>query len=206
MAVVPLGVSLERFDLEKKMEIKRAKGMEKHKIILFVGQLTEKKGLKTLIKASEIILEKYENKVKFILVGDGIFRKQIAKKKNIIAMGNLNPGELTNWFVVADIFILPSLAEGRPTVIYEAMASECAVVATNVGGIPEQVKNGYNGFLVDPKKPNMLAEKIIYLLDNENEMISMGKNGRKRIIKEGWTVEEYAKKVIDIYKKLLRRQ
>lgn len=203
ITVVPLGVSLERFKPEKKIEIKRAKGIENYKIILFVGQLTEKKGLKTLIDASEIILKKYGNKAKFIVIGDGIFRKEIAKKKNIITMGNLSPDEVSDWFVAADIFTLPSLAEGRPTVIYEAMASECAVVGTNVGGIPEQVKNGYNGFIVEPKKFDQLAEKIIYLLDNKNEMISMGKNGRKRIIEEGWTTEEYAKKVINVYKNLL---
>jgi teichuronic acid biosynthesis glycosyltransferase TuaC len=203
ITVVPLGVSLERFKLEKKIEIKRAKGIENYKIILFVGQLTEKKGLKTLIDASEIILKKYGDTVKIIVIGDGIFRKEIAKKKNIVTLGNLNPQELSDWFVAADIFTLPSLAEGRPTVIYEAMASECAVVATNVGGIPEQVKNGYNGFIVEPNTSDQLAEKIVYLLDNENEIISMGKNGRKRIIEEGWTTEEYAKKVINVYKKLL---
>ncbi|MBE3090466.1 MAG: glycosyltransferase family 4 protein [Actinobacteria bacterium] len=202
ITTVPLGISLERFKPEKKMEIKRANGIENYKIILFVGQLTEKKGLKTLINASEIILKKYGDNIKFIIIGNGKFRKEIPKKDNILTMNNLSSEELADWFVAADIFTLPSLAEGRPTVIYEAMASECAVVATNVGGIPEQVKNGYNGFLVEPKKPNMLAEKIIYLLDNENEMIKMGKNGKKRIIEEGWTTGEYAKKTIDVYKKL----
>jgi teichuronic acid biosynthesis glycosyltransferase TuaC len=206
ITVIPLGVSLERFNLEEKNEFKKVKKIEKQKIILFVGQLTEKKGLKSLIKASEIIFEKYGDKVKFIVVGEGIFRKEIAKKENIVAMGNLPPEELSDWFVVADIFILPSLAEGRPTVIYEAMASECAIVATNVGGISEQVINGYNGFLVEPEAPNMLADKIIYLLDNENEMIFMGKNSRKRIIEMGWTTEEYAKKIVDIYKRLLEEQ
>jgi teichuronic acid biosynthesis glycosyltransferase TuaC len=201
--VVPLGVSLERFKIEKKTELKTIKKLEKNKIILFVGQLIEKKGLKSLIKTSDIIFEKYGEKIKFIVVGDGIFRKEILKRRNIIATGNLPPEEVNDWFVAADIFILPSLAEGRPTVLYEAMASQCPIIATNVGGIPEQLKDGYNGFLVEPKNPDMLAEKIIYLLDNENEMIRMGKNGRKRIIEMGWTTEEYAKKIVDIYKKLL---
>ena len=204
--IVPLGVSLERFNIEKKTEFKKIKNIEKNKIILFVGQLTEKKGLRSLIKASEIIFEKYGDKVKFIVVGEGRFRKEITKKRNVIVMGNLPPEELSDWFVVADIFILPSLAEGRPTVIYEAMASECPIIATNVGGIPEQVKNGYNGFLIESQNPDMLAEKIIYFLENENEMIKMGKNSRKRIVEEGWTWEGYAKKIVDVYKGILKEQ
>jgi glycosyltransferase involved in cell wall biosynthesis len=203
IAVVPLGVSLDRFKPEKKMEIKRLKGIGNNKIILFVGQLTEKKGLKTLIDASDIILEKYGDMVKFIVIGDGVLRKEISNKKNIVSLGNLTPEELSDWFIAADIFTLPSYAEGRPTVIYESMASECAVVATNVGGIPEQIKDGYNGFLIETNNPKMLAEKIIYLLDNENEMIKMGKNGRKRIIDEGWTWERYADGVSSIYKEII---
>ncbi|MCD4664982.1 MAG: glycosyltransferase family 4 protein, partial [Bacteroidales bacterium] len=98
---------------------------------------------------------------------------------------------------------LPSLAEGRPNVIYEAMASECPIVATNVGGIPEQVKNGYNGFLVEPQDFETFAARISYLLDDDEFRIAMGENGRKRLIEKGWTWDNYAKKVLDIYKQVV---
>ena len=78
-----------------------------------------------------------------------------------------------------------------------------AIIASNVSGIPEQIKDGYNGFLVEPENPNALSEKIFYLLDNEHEMIRIGKNSRKQIMKEGWTGEGYAKKIIGIYNELL---
>ena len=73
------------------------------------------------------------------------------------------------------------------------------IISTNVSGIPEQVKDGYNGFLVEPKDSNMLTEKITCLLNNEDEMIKMGKNSRKRIIEKDWTWEGYARKVKKVY-------
>ena len=83
----------------------------------------------------------------------------------------------------------------------KAMASECAVIATNVGGIPEQVKDGHTGFLVEPRNVNALTKKMKYLLENEEIMKKMGKNGRKRVIKEGWTWEGYGEKVAQIYRR-----
>jgi len=201
--VLPSGTDIKRFNLKRKNEIREKLSIEDQKIVLFVGQLTEKKGLNSLITAIEIISKKYSNKVKFVFVGDGIFRKKIVGMKNVITKGNLSPERTADLFVAADIFVLPSLAEGRPNVIYEAMASECAIVATDIGGIPEQVRNGYNGILVEPRNAKMLAEKISYLLNDEDEMVRMGKNGRKRIIEEGWTWEGYAKRVKGIYQDVL---
>ena len=61
------------------------------------------------------------------------------------------------------MFSLASLSEGRPTVINEAMISGCAIIASNIDGIPEQVTDGYNGFIVEPANPKQLAEKISLL-------------------------------------------
>jgi teichuronic acid biosynthesis glycosyltransferase TuaC len=201
--VIPSGTNIERFNIEKKLEFKNNIAKEEHKIILFVGQLTEKKGIITLIKDIEIISKKYHNRVKFVIVGEGKFKKKLKKINNVIVKGNLSPEKTADLFVAADIFVLPSFSEGRPNVIYEAMASECAVVASNVGGIPEQIEDGYNGFLLDPKDHIGFAEKLIYLLDNEDKMSAMGKNGRKKLVENDWTWDNYAKRVIDVYKDLL---
>jgi len=207
---ISLGVDINEFKLRDKEKIKQELGLGEEKIILFVGQLIERKGVKYLLEAIPRIDNLYKKNCKFVIVGNGPEMKEllnISRKLNIqditLFVGKVSHEELLKWYSLADIFVLPSLSEGRPIVIYEAMASECAIVATNVSGIPEQIKDGYNGLLVEPRDVNMLAEKISYLLDNENEIIRMGKNSRKRIIEEEWTWEGYAKKVIKVYKEVL---
>jgi glycosyltransferase involved in cell wall biosynthesis len=123
--------------------------------------------------------------------------------KHVIFLGSLDALNLVKWYSIADIFVLPSLAEGRPTVIYEAMSCELPIVATYVGGISEQVENGYNGLIIKPMDSNTLADSIIYLIENEDLRKNMGRNSRKRIIEQGWTWENHAKKVVEIYKKVL---
>jgi len=209
---IPLGVDIDKFKPRSKDKIREEFSVKENHIILFVGNLNSKKGVYYLLEAFSHVLSKINQKnfVRLVIVGDGPDKKGLLHKsqmlgiKNSITFTGILTGEtLWKWYSLSDIFILPSLTEGKPTVINEAMASECAIIATQVGGIPEQVRDGYNGFLVEPKNPDILAKKIIYLLDNENEIIRMGKNSRKRIIEKGWTWEGYAEKVIRVYKDVL---
>ncbi|MFW5895196.1 MAG: glycosyltransferase [archaeon] len=209
--VLPLGVDIEKFKPRNKEELKNELEIEKENIVLFVGQLTKNKGVDYLLNAISQLDKNIFNNMEFIIVGDGNKMDELiklAKKLNIFDSvefkGKLPPGkELLHLYSVADLFVLPSLSEGRPTVINEAMASECAIVATNVSGIPEQVEDGYNGFLIEPRNPDQLAEKISHLLENTDLMEKMGKKSRKRIIENGWTWEGYAEKVLKVYKDVL---
>jgi len=87
-------------------------------------------------------------------------------------------------YAAADIFVLPSMAEGDPLVTLEAMASGLPVIATRVGGIPNQVRDDWNGFLVDPGNEEQLAERIAYLLENPEERKRMALNSRRRAEEE----------------------
>ena len=82
-------------------------------------------------------------------------------------------------YAACDIFVLPSLAEGDPLVTLEAMASGKPVIGTRVGGIPRQIRDGWNGFLVDPADERQLADRIRYLIDNPDERQIMGANSRR---------------------------
>jgi teichuronic acid biosynthesis glycosyltransferase TuaC len=210
---IPMGVDIDKFKPQDKEKIRQDFKISEQKIILFVGQLNKEKGVNYLLEAfSQVVTKSYYRKdVRVIIIGDGSEKENLLNLSKRLGIMNLvtftGPviGELlTKWYSLADLFVLPSLTEGRPNVINEAMASECSIIATNICGIPEQVKDGYNGFLVEPKNVEMFTKKISYLLNNEHEMHKMGKNSRRRIIEEDWTWEGYVKRIINVYNELIQ--
>lgn len=196
---IPSGTKINRFDINN-----RRNKNENIINILFVGQLTEMKGAKTLLKVIKKIGKQKNKIINFTIVGDGPYRDRFLQldSRHVNVLGNVLPDNINEIYVNSDIFILPSLSEGRPNVIYEAMASQCAIVASNVGGIHEQVKDGYNGFLVEANDIEGFIEKIQYLIDNNNLLKIFGVNGRKRIIDKRWTWENYGKEVTKIYNEI----
>ena len=84
----------------------------------------------------------------------------------------------------SDIFVLPSLYENFPLSLLEAMASECSVVASDVGGIPEVIADGINGILVSPTDQEELAEKIKMLADDKDYARSIAKRGRQTVVEK----------------------
>ena len=104
-----------------------------------------------------------------------------------------------------DIFVLPSLWEGLPNVILEAMACGKPVVATAVDGTPEAVIDNETGILVPPKDPQALEEAIVRLLSNSSEMKRLGENSRKRI-EEFFSINYQASRFEELYTQLLRKK
>ncbi len=119
-------------------------------------------------------------------------------------IGPVNHEDIPLWISASDILVLPSLSEGRPNVVLEALACEVPAVATDVGGIPELMIDGETGYLVPAKNSLELSKKVNKLLEDENLREKMGKLGRKSIIQRGLTWEAHAKKTVDIYSKLLK--
>lgn len=196
IAVVPNGVDIEFFNADIAVEetVKRY-GLEGKLTILFVGRLAKIKGVEHLIKAADIMVNefRYRNTL-FVLVGPPAFHAteksigmeeilsligQHLLEKYVILTGSLPLEEVRMLYAAADIFVLPSFAEGDPLVTLEAMASGKPVIATKVGGIPRQVRDGWNGFLIDPADERQLAGKIKYLVDNPGERERMGLNARR---------------------------
>jgi glycosyltransferase involved in cell wall biosynthesis len=103
-----------------------------------------------------------------------------------------------------DIFALPSLSEGLSSAILEAMATSLPIVATEVGGIPELVKNGDNGLLVPPADPRSLSRAIQHLADNPDESRRMGLRGRKRM-EEQFTLERKITETEQLCSALLKK-
>lgn len=144
-------------------------------------RLSEEKGLTYLLKAMPEIIKKYPD-ITLVIAGKG--NNQMALKaeaaelgidKNTLFIGpRLDMPEVIK---VLDLYVLPSLREGLPTVLLEAMAAGCPVVATNVGGNHMVISDSENGSLVEPGDPTALAREIIRLLGNEKLMSCYAKSG-----------------------------
>ncbi len=177
------------------------------KVITTVGRLAPQKGIEYLLYAVPILLESLP-KTKFLIVGEGAERNKLenlARKlnisKNVIFTGLRN--DIKEILAVTDVFVLPSLFEGFPNVIMEAMLAGKPVVATEIPGIDELAVNGKTGFLVPPKDVNSLASAIIALLKNPKEGKKMGIKGRQRIEKY-FSINETVRETEELYKVLIK--
>jgi glycosyltransferase involved in cell wall biosynthesis len=177
-------------------------------VIGFVGELREKKGLKTLLYAYAHVNKKQPTTL--LIVGTirqgtdrEYFEKFLISNPNlqIIITGYISPGNLPSYYSLIDIFVHPSLRDGMPNAILEAMACGKTVVATPVGGIKDILEDGKNGIIVNVSDVNMLAEKVLELLDDSKKRSILGKNARELIVSK-FTLEEELKKNLEVYRKL----
>jgi len=122
---------------------------------------------------------------------------------SLIMLGHVSHEKMPHVYSISDVVVLPSLREGTPLVLLEAMACGKPVVATRVGGIPEIVKHGENGLLVRPKDIEGLSKAILTLLEDPDLREEMGKKARRRAVKEfDWDIK--ADEVIRVYKEVLQ--
>jgi glycosyltransferase involved in cell wall biosynthesis len=148
--------------------------------------------------------------IKLLILGEGEdeckLKKQITDlnlKNNVFLLGKKE--NIFDYLNVSNVFVLSSLWEGLPLSLLEAMACGLPVVATNVGGIPEVVKDGLSGFLVEPKNPTILAKKIEYLLNLDIESRKkMGAEGRK-IVESKFSLEKMVNNYENLYQDFLNK-
>lgn len=197
IVVLPNGVDTDFFapDAEAAEGAQREYGLVGRLTVLFVGRLARIKGVEYLLRAADTVINEFGcRNACFVLVGSPGFdatEKPISMEEatNFIGerhlqdyvrlTGPLPMDEVRTLYAAADVFVLPSLAEGDPLVTLEAMASGKPVIGTRVGAIPHHIRDGWNGFIVEPGHERQLAERIKRLLDNADERRMMGANSRK---------------------------
>lgn len=172
--VIPNGYNGRLFRPLSSFKARKSLGLPlSKKILISVGNLVDAKGHAYLIDAMRIVLKKQKDAI-LVIVGSGSLKEGLQKKTKALGLddkiffaGPKRHEEIPEWINAGDIFVLPSLNEGFPTVIPEALACGKPVVATDVGGVREALRSRDVGLLVEPKNVNSLACGILEGLRKE---------------------------------------
>jgi len=185
--VIPNAVDTNRF--------RPGKG-RKQNLVVWIGRFVPEKGLNCLIEAAKIVAKELTN-VKFVLIGYGPLKIKIMNlackygllKDAVRFTGPLNRDQIAEILSKASAFVFPSLKEGLPLSLLEAMACGTPIIASNISGVNEVIKNGQNGLLVTPNDSIMLAKAIIRVLHDANLRRKLGDNARYLAIKNfSWKI------------------
>ncbi|MBZ2166314.1 glycosyltransferase family 4 protein [Methanobacterium spitsbergense] len=178
----------------------------KNKQLLWVGRYIHGKGVQYLIEAFKIVSEEYDD-LKLLMVGDGPLKENINKQINHLGLNRkitqkkfIPNSEIPDLYRNSDIFVLPSLEEGVPRTILEAMSCEIPVVCTKLPQLIDIINEC--GIMVPKKDPEALAEGIIKILSDKSLSLKFGKNGRYKII-NGFSWENTVKKTLKLYETLI---
>jgi len=205
ITVIDNGVNMSRFkDKTNAASTRKELGIDKDAVIIgTAGSLKSVKGHTFLLKAAVEVLRSCKKEVKFLIVGDGELREELEAEarglgieNNVIFTGYRT--DVEDMLRCLDLFVLPSLREGLPMVLLEAMASCKPVVASRVGAIPKVVEEAKCGLLVEPGDVHSLAAGLTALIKDKKEMRLMGKRGYKKVL-EDYSSEKMAREYLAIY-------
>jgi len=190
----------EPFDIIQK---KKVLGVQNFNPVIGVGaRLVEQKGISFLIQAMPKILKKYPKAV-LLIAGDGPLRSKLEYEVQRLDISSSVKFlgfrlDITSLLQAFDIYVLPSLWEGLPMAILEAMALKKPIIATKVGGTPEAIIDGKTGLLVPPRSPESLTNAVIRLCENQNFAAQLGLNAFEFFMQE-FTVREMVHKYEKLY-------
>lgn len=179
--------------------------------LLFVGRLEKAKGVEFLIEAISLIIKKFP-RTTLTIIGNGRnmtdllnLAKKMQIEKYIQFTGWVKNKDIASYYEKASIVVIPSVwPENFPTVCNEAMSAGRPVIGTNVGGIPELIDDGVDGYLVEPENSEQIAEKVVKLFSDEKSLVEFGANARKRA--EELSIEKYVEKMEKIYERVLKKE
>lgn len=206
--VVYNGIDISRLQvISDKLQVKKSLGIkENEKVIGTVGRLTEEKGYIYLLRAAEKVVREFPDTI-FLIIGDGQLRDSL---KFIVHSLQLNDkviftgirDDIPELLNLIDIFVMPSLKEGMPIALLEAMAAKKPIIASKVGAIPKVIEDGYSGLLVESGNEQELSESIIKLLNNPEKANSLAQNGYEKA-KSEFSAKNMAEKYMEVYKSMM---
>jgi glycosyltransferase involved in cell wall biosynthesis len=202
------GIDTDRFEPSVKGDrLRHQLGVDDDFVILFVGRLAWNKGLQYLVEGMREIRKEVGNS-KLLICGRGRLEtplkeqvKAAGMEKDVEFLGMIPDEALPTYYASADVVVAPSIFEPFGLVPLEAMSMRKPVIACNVGGVPEAVKDGQTGLLVPPRDPSAIARAVVSLKNNPDLAEKLGTNGR-RLVEESFTLRTMAKRTRQCYSNL----
>jgi glycosyltransferase involved in cell wall biosynthesis len=200
ISVVPNGISCEKFASGDAV-LTRDPRLQGAILVGYVGRLAPEKGLHGLLVAAKGVVHSNPS-VRFVFCGQGPSRNELSELArklgigaNIVFLGQRF--DLPDIYASLDVFVLPSLCEGMPMALLEAMAAKKAIVASRVGGIPSLVESGTNGLLVQPNSVEELESVLLRLVSNPDERRKLGEAAHTAV--QRFSASRMAEKYLEIY-------
>lgn len=201
LKIIPMGVHTGLFQNEADRETLKSKyAIQSKFVLLFIGRLVEKKGVSYLIKAMPEIVSKNKN-VTLLICGDGPLREELEQltekwklQEFVRFVGYVTGEKKIDYFSLSDCLIIPSLVtesgdtEGLPVVILEGLAAGKPIIASDVGGVKDVIKDGWNGFLIEQRNPDQIAAKVLELISNGEMRTKFSKNALEASEEYDWVV------------------
>jgi glycosyltransferase involved in cell wall biosynthesis len=215
---IPNGVDLESLDAfasaDDGRRIRATAGLGAGDVVLLsVGRLEKNKGFHVLIEALAALRSHAASPATerwtWVLVGEGPYRRvlerrivQAGLRERVILTGRVDDRSLHAWYEAATLFVHPTLYEGSSLATLEVMAHRRAVVATAAGGLPDKVRPGINGWLVEPGRPDALAAAMSGALSRLPDLAAMGAESR-RIVETEFAWPIVARQHLEMYRELV---
>ena len=212
LVVIPNGVDTSEFTRLPHANFfdKFLDGKKEYKKVVFVGRLDAQKGVEYLIRAIPNIIIDYQ-KVHFFILGNGNLEKMLknlTKELNVtesVTFLDMIPLEkMAEFYSSADIFCLPSIHEGFPLSIAEALSIGLVIVASATEGIPEAIIENKNGFLTTPRNVSELTIKLLKALTLKGDEIEIISDNNIKLAKKNYSWEKIVKEIISVYRENLK--
>ena len=209
---IPNGVDTKLYTSGPRDEALAASlGLGDAPVIAFVGEARQKKGLTILLPAFARVCVHHNPPPTLLLVGGvrkddepilQVFRRQ-NPTLNVCVVPNVAHEQLPAYYRLADVLVIPSLRDGMPNALLEGMACKRAIVASNVGGMPDVLRHGENGVLVPRGDISALADAILELLDDPSRRAQLGHAARATVTTD-YTPEKELECNFGIYRRVIR--
>ncbi len=201
------GIDTEKFCSKNRKKVRKELSIGRTTFVIgFLVRLTHQKDPLTLLKAFKLLVDKYDD-VKLLIVGEGDLRTEVMK---FINQNHINEkviilpyrSDIANLLNAIDCYILPSLWEGLPYGLLEAMSVGIPSIASNVDGIPEVIDDNINGFLINPYDYQTISQLVERIKTDNNFYSYISTNGRHTIVSK-FNLKQMISKTEDVYLKLM---
>lgn len=191
----------------KRSEVRRACGVGQGPMLVVIGRLTEQKGHRFLLQALPTLLAQWPT-LRCVCVGEGELRETLSALATHLGVAQAcrltgSREDIPDILAAADVVVLPSLSEGFPFVLLEALAAGRPVVASRVNGVPELIEDGKTGRLVPPRDAGALSSALHEVLSDPDRSAAMAQEGC-RLVRARFTADRMAAETVAVFESLIR--